>query len=187
VKEQICQVVSKERLVAYADGDLLPGEAEKVAEHIATCPDCQAVAEALERSLQVTQAIWKTGQVLWPETCPFDRTRSNRWSARKAAAIAASVLLLAGVGLTWQLLTERGEPRRVIDEELTAAEIEIRASRAALAAQMLAVADLFASQPGGKEYAVKRYNYLIDSFPGREESAQARLRLKTLIERRIKQ
>jgi len=185
VKEHVCQIVCKEELVTYADGDLSPSEAERIAEHIATCPNCQAVTEALERSLQVTQAIWQTGEAQWPETQSFDRIMPSRQPLRKLAAIAASLLLLVGVGLTWRLLTERGEPTRVIGTEPTAAEIEIRVNHAALAAQMLAVADLFASQPGGKEYAVKRYNYLIDSFPTREESTQARLRLKTLIERRV--
>lgn len=187
MKEQICKIVSKEQLVAYADGDLPPSETERIAEHIATCPNCQIVAEALERSLQVTQAIWQTGQAQWPETSSFARIRSNGWSFRKVAAVAAGILLLFGVGLTWRLLADRGESERVISKEPTVAEIEIRVNQAALAAQMLAVADLFASQPDGKEYAVKRYNYLIDSFPTRQESVQARLRLKTLIERRVEQ
>jgi hypothetical protein len=182
VKEHVCQVVSKEQLIAYVDGELSPGEAEKITEHIATCPECQAEAEALERSLQVTQAIWQTGRAQWPKTGSFDRIKANRWLFKKVAAIAAGILLLLGVGLTWRQLTKPTPP---ISEELTAAEIEIKANRAAVAAQMLAVADLFASHPGGEDYAVKRYNYIIESFPGGQESAQASLRLQTLTERRV--
>jgi len=177
VKEQTCQVVSKERLVAYADGDVSPGEAEHIAKHIATCPECHALSEALNRSLQITQVIWQTGEARWPETQSFDEFRAKRRSFRKVIAVAASILLLFGVGLLWQLLTQSSEP--------TAADIEIIANRTAVAAQMLAVANLLGSQPAGQEYAVKRYNYIIDSFPGMEESAQAKKRLTKLTERRV--
>ncbi len=187
MKEHICQVVSKEKLIAYADGKLSSSEAEQIAEHIATCPNCQAVTEALERSLQITHAIWQTGQAEWPEKCSFTIISIVRRPFRRVVVFAASALLLVGVGLTWLLLTDYGEPERIIGKQPTAAELEIKVNHAALAAQMLAVGDLFASQPGGKEYAVKRYKYLIDSFPTREESVQARLRLKTLVERRVEQ
>ena len=177
MKQHTCQVVSKEKLVAYTDGDVSSGETEHIAKHIATCPECKALSEALGRSLQVTQAIWQTGKAGWPKTHSFGELRANRRSFRKVIAVAANILLLFGVGILWQLLTKSGEP--------TAADIEIMANRAAVAAQMLAVADLFASQPAGQEYAVKRYNYIIDSYPGMEESAQARKRLTRLIERRF--
>lgn len=188
MKKHNCQVVSKDELVAYADGELSANRSERIAEHIANCPNCRSMAEALQRSLQVTQVIWKTSEARWPETHSFDRIRTNRRSFNKVAAVAACILLLLfGVGLTWRLLTEGGGSTRVIGKEPTAAEIEIRTNRAAVAAQMLAVADLFASQPGGEEYAMKRYNYIINSFPERKESAQAKLRLKTFIERRVEQ
>ena len=48
MKERTCQIVSKEELVAYADGELSPSEAERITEHIATCPNCQTVTEALK-------------------------------------------------------------------------------------------------------------------------------------------
>jgi hypothetical protein len=66
-------------------------------------------------------------------------------------------------------------------------DIEIEVQRAGVAAQMLAVADMLAAQPGGQEYAEKRYNYVINSFAGMDESEQAKLRLQNLLERRIKQ
>jgi anti-sigma factor RsiW len=187
VKEHNCQVVSKEELVAYGDGELSPSQAEQIAAHIAGCENCRAVADALERSLHVTQVIWQTGEAQWPKTCRLDKLKSSRRLLKPATVVAASILLIVGIGVSWRLLSGSSERTRAVGGEPTAAEIEAAANRAALAAQMLAVADLLSSQPGGEEYAMKRYADVIDSFPGKEESAQARLRLNELIERRVKQ
>ena len=90
----------------------------------------------------------------------------------------------------WRVLYRPSEQIRPIKPEPIATrmnEIEIEVRRAGVAAQMLAVADMLASQPGGREYAEKRYTYVINSFPGRDESKQAKLRLQNLLERRVKQ
>ena len=136
--------------------------------------------------MQATQAIWQTGEAQWPKTGSFDRIKANKWLFKKVATVAAGILLLFGVGLIWRLLTESSEPRRMIGKEPTAAEIEVAANRAAFAAQMLAVADLLSSQPGGEQYAVKRYNDVISSFPETEQRIEAELHLQRLIERRAK-
>jgi hypothetical protein len=44
-----------------------------------------------------------------------------------------------------------------------------------------------AAQPEGEQYAAKRYNYVINSFPQRDECEQAKLRLQNLLERTVKQ
>ena len=48
MKEQICTVVSKEELVAYADGDLSPDRADQIEAHIADCQICRTMRDALE-------------------------------------------------------------------------------------------------------------------------------------------
>ena len=184
MKEHTCQVVSKEQLVAYTDGELSPSEAERIAEHIANCQNCQSMAEALQRSLQVTKVIWQTSEVQWLKTRPPARFQSSKWSFRKIAAVAASILLVLSIGVMWRMLSEPSERTGVIGKEPTAIEIEVAANREALAAQMLAVADLLSSQPGGEQYAVKRYSDVITSFPETEQSAKARLHLRSLLERR---
>jgi hypothetical protein len=183
VKEEICQVLSKEKLVAYADGELSLSEAEQIAGHVADCQRCRTMLDALERSLQVTQVIWQTGEAQWPKTLSPNTLKSSRWPYMKVTAVAAGILLASGIGLTWRLLSEPSERQGV---EPTAAEIEVAANRAALAAQMLAVADLLSSQPGAEQYAVKRYNDAITSFPETQQSAEARLHLQRLLERRTK-
>jgi len=190
VKEHICQDISYETLVAYADGELSPTEAEQITKHIVNCKNCQTMLSALQRSLQVTQVIWQSDEARWPKKHSFKKPILSRWLLRRLAAVAASILLVFGVGVMRRVLYRPGEQIRSIKPEPTATkidEIEIEVQRAAVAAQMLAVADMLAAQPGGQEYAEKRYNYVINSFPGRDESKQAKLRLQNLLERRVKQ
>jgi anti-sigma factor RsiW len=190
VKEHICQDISYETLVAYADGELSPAEAEQIIKHIARCESCKTMSSALQRSLQVTQVIWQNDEARWPKKHSFKRLISSRWLVRRLAAVAASILLVFGVGVMRRVLYRPSEQIRSIRPEPAAAEIdeiEIEVHLSAVAAQMLAVADMLAAQPGGQEYAEKRYTYVINSFPGRDESEQAKLRLQNLLERRIKQ
>ena len=184
MKEKICAIVSKEELVAYADGDLSPDRAKQIETHIADCPICRTMLEALERSLHVTQVIWRTDEAQWPKTLRLDKPKPNRRWLRPVMAIAASMLLVLGVAATWRLLFKSSEAPRLVGQEPTAAEIEVAVNRAAMAAQMLAVADLLSSQPGGIQFAVKRYNDVITSFPETEQSTVAKLHLQNLLERR---
>jgi anti-sigma factor RsiW len=164
VKEQICRVVSEEELVAYVEGDVPPSRAERIAAHVAICQNCRTMLDALERSLHVTQAVWQTGEAQWPKTLPLEKSKSS--------------------GKWFRLLSEPSKSPHLTDEEPSAAEIDVAANRAAMAAEMLAVADLLSSQPGGQQYAVKRYNDVIASFPGTDQSAEARRHLQSLLERR---
>ena len=187
MKEYICQDISKETLVAYADGELPSAEAEQITKHIAHCESCQMMLSALQRSLQVTQAIWQSDEARWPKKLSFKSPILSRRLVRRIATVAASILLVFGIGLMRRVLYRPSEQIRPIKPEPMAAEIDIEVQRAGVAAQMLAVADMLAAQPGGQEYAEKRYTYVINSFPQREESQQAKLRLQNLLERRVKQ
>ena len=190
MKENVCQDISYETLVAYSDGQLPPAEAEQITKHIALCENCQTMLSALQRSLQVTQVIWQSDEARWPKKRSFKKPFLNRWLVRRLAAVAASILLVIGVGVMRRVLYKPSEEMFPIRPESMAAEIdeiEIEVRRAGIAAQMLAVADMLAAQPGGREYAEKRYTYVINSFPQRDESEQAKLRLQNLLERRVKQ
>ena len=190
MKEHICRDISYETLVAYADGELPPSETEQITKHIARCENCQTILSALQRSLQVTQVIWQTDEAKWPKKHSFKKPILNRWLIKRLAAVAASILLVFGVGVMRRLLYRPSEQIRPIRPEPMANEIdkiEIQVHRAAVAAQMLAVADMLAAQPGGEQFAVKRYDYVIKSFPERNESKLAKLRLQELLERTVKQ
>lgn len=189
MKENICQDISYETLVAYADGEFPPNEAEQITKHIARCGNCKSMLSALQRSLQVTQVIWQKEEAVWPKKRSFKKPILSRWLVRRVAAVAASILLIFCIGVMRRLLYKPSEEMLPVRPEPTAFEIdeiEIEVQRAAVAAQMLAVADMLAAQPGGQEYAEKRYTYVINSFPGRDESEQAKLRLQNLLERTVK-
>ena len=190
MNEHICRDISYETLVTYVDGELSPAEAEQIIKHIACCESCQTMLTALQRSLQVTQAIWHTDEARWPKKHSYKKPILSRRLIRRLATVAASILLVIGVGVMRRLLYRPSEQIRPVKPEPTIAEIseiEIEVQRAAVAAQMLAVADMLADQPGGQKYAEQRYTYVINSFPGRDESEQAKLRLQNLLERTVKQ
>ena len=177
MKEHICQIVSKEKLIAYADGDLSQSETEQIAEHIATCPDCQAVTEALQRSLQVTQAIWQTGQAQWPEIHPFDKITQGRRPHRKLAAVAASILLILAVSVTWQLLSEPSARTHAISEEATVAELRLKIADSSDAARLLAAAELLSKYPEARNGVKQRYRHIVETYPETAAAAKAKLRI----------
>jgi hypothetical protein len=79
--------------------------------------------------------------------------------------------------LVWQALSERSEPISTA-ERIT--QLKHTVLQEGAAAQMLAVADLLAAQPGGAEYARMRYSEIIRTYRNTEYAEQARLRLKSL-------
>jgi hypothetical protein len=190
VKEYNCQDISQETLVAYADGELPASEAQQIKKHIAHCENCRTMLKALQRSLLVTQTIWKSRQAQWPKKYSYKKPLLSRWLVRRLTAVAASILVLISIGVIRLALYRPTEKTFSIKQEPKLQkidDIEMEVHRAGLAAQMLAVADMLADQPGGEQYAEKRYTYIINSFAGREESKLAKLRLQNLLERRIKQ
>lgn len=179
MKEPICQAVSKERLVAYADGDLSPSETKRIAEHIAACSDCQGVIEALERSLQVTQAIWKTSETQWSETRSSIEIRANRRSFRKVIAVAVSILLILGAGAMWRLLSEPSELTQTIGEEAKVAELRLKIAESSDAARLLAAAELLNKYPEAESSVKERYRHIVETYPETAAAAEAKLKIQS--------
>lgn len=102
-------------------------------------------------------------------------------------AVAASILVVLSGGLIWWVLPGLDNAVNQIEKELTFAELEMEVNHAGIAAGMLAVADLFAQQSGGEEYARNRYLYLATTYPKKEVAILARLRLQSLLERSVMQ
>jgi len=178
VKEDTCRIVSKEELVAYADGDLSPGEAGRIAEHIATCPSCRSMAEALQRSLHVTQAIWQTSEAQWPKTRPLERFQSSKWSYKKVAAVAASILLVLGVGAVWRMLSRPTERTGISREQALAVEIKRRISESGDAARLLAAAELLSKYPEAENSVKERYRHIVETYPETNAAAEARQKIQ---------
>lgn len=165
-----CDKISEEQLVAFVDGELSPVEAAEVSEHVNKCDDCRAMVEALGKSLEIVRDSWAQEHEKWPNDFG---PRLGRRRVLRVTAVAASILLVVGLGLFWVMVSELGEVE-------TQAQIEQIVMREGIAAQMLAVGDLLAEQPGGREYARERYKEIIKRFSHTVYAEQAKLRIKSL-------
>lgn len=88
-----------DRLVDYADGELPAAESAAVAEHVARCPRCRETLEALRRSLALAGTIWRAGEEdVAAVRIPVPARPSRIWLLRPVV-IAASIVLLVGVGV----------------------------------------------------------------------------------------
>ena len=178
MKEHNCQIVSKEELVAYTDGDLSASQSERIAEHIANCQNCQSMAEALQRSLQVTQLIWQTGEARWPKTRPLERFQSSKWSFRKVAAVAASILMVLGTGAVWRMLSRPTEQAGISREQALAVEIKRKIADSGDAARLLAAAELLSKYPEAEGTVKLRYQHIIEKYPETTAAAKARQKIQ---------
>ncbi|HPS53969.1 MAG TPA: hypothetical protein PLP05_00080 [Sedimentisphaerales bacterium] len=90
-------------------------------------------------------------------------------------AVAATILIAATTTTVWQV---KLQPTTQETNNLTLAQAKLSITRAAQAAQLLTVADIFANQAGGEEHAKKLYCEIADSFPDFNAGIQAQLKLK---------
>ena len=100
--------------------------------------------------------------------------KQKQWN-RNWLAIAASIFIVIGVSLIWQIL----KPNDTVINSAKLAQIEQSIVRAGEAAQLLAVADFFESRSVGKDHAQKIYYEVAHSFPDLNAGIQAQLRLKS--------
>lgn len=173
----MCDKIPEEKLVAFADGELSQGEAEEVSEHVNQCESCRAMVGALQQSLEMVKVSWAAEQSKWPKWRQADGPKLNRWPVARVLAVAASIVLVLGVGLVWRMVSE---PGKAALNGKTVAQLEQAVMRAGRAAQMLAVADLLAEQPEGRGYARERYKEIVTGYSDTEYAVQAKLRLKML-------
>jgi anti-sigma factor RsiW len=174
--EYMCEKISQEKLVLFADGELPPSEAAQVSEHVSQCESCAAMVEALQQSMELATASWAAEQAKWPKWRLPEKHVQSKWPAVRVGAVAAGILLVLGLGMIWRMLSE---PGKLEPSENAIARAEQKVMRAGTAAQMLAVGDLLAEQSGGLAYARQRYKEIVMSYSDTEYAKQAELRLKT--------
>ncbi len=173
-----CPNLSDEKLAAFIGGQLSEEQRAQVQRHLEQCPACQDMADALTQSLDLLQSQWQDQQQAWNQQHgDFKAPRPSR-SRRWLTAVAAMLVLALGLRLWWPQTEVT-----ITEESLDPTTLHLELERAAVAAQLLAAADLLAQQPGGKPYAIKRYQYVMQQFPHQREHDLAQDRLQTLLER----
>lgn len=179
--KQPCHEIN-EKLIEYVDGELPEHQTACVEDHLKQCESCRSLVAALERSLELAMMIWQEGETsALLSKKPAMRTRQP---IPRVAALAATVLIVLGASVIWWALTRQYQPE---GERITLDEINLRLQRTAVAAQDFAVAEMFAQQPGSEDIARDRYVYVIENYPDMEVAEQAQLRIKTILERSVRQ
>ena len=97
-------------------------------------------------------------------------------------AIAASILLVAGIGL---VLRQPVRPTESVNIQSDLAQIEISVVQAGRAEQLLAVANILAGQPGGEYHAKGIYYEVVNNYPNFKSRALDQLDNKFPSERRV--
>ena len=169
--ERSCEKIA-EMLVDYADGQLLPSDSKKVAEHLAECEHCQRMLEALQRSLELADVVWQDGLAETKEIrAPASgKVRKIRWP--RYAAVAAGILLVVTTSVTWRAWV------RPAKKEISFAEIERRITESASAARLLAAAELLAEYSDNDAIVKEQYRYIVDTYPQTSEAVKAKLKIQ---------
>ncbi|MHC4618769.1 MAG: anti-sigma factor family protein [Planctomycetota bacterium] len=159
-------------LVDYADGELPPRQCSKVGEHLTECEHCRATLRALCRSLDLVDVIWKDG-LAEIKTVGLAKARpARRFKWPRYAAVAAGILIAAGISITWRMMIGPKQTVRDI------AEIERTIQEAGRAARLLAAAELLAEYPDAQSIAKQQYRHIVQTYPDTPAAAQARLRIR---------
>jgi len=162
-------------LIDYADNQLAPDESSKVAEHLSLCSNCRLKVEALNKSLMLTRVIFQDNlSQIEDIQLPVSKSTKIKWIRPMAAA--AAVLLAAGLFLIFQ--THQTAP---IEQLITASSIdtiEREINQAAIAAKLLATADLLTKYPDNQNIVQNQYNHIVKTYPNTSAAQKAKLLIK---------
>jgi anti-sigma factor RsiW len=147
-----------DRIIDYVDGELPENEAQAVTQHLEGCESCRRTAEALARSLGLARVLWRDnlGDASGDATAS-PAYRRQRWVLRYAA-VAASILLVAGGLDLFVLHRDTGLPA------LTLAAAERQVARAGAAAQLLAATHILARCEGTESLVERQYQYILREY-----------------------
>ena len=168
-----CEKIA-ESLVDFSDGELPAAESALVAEHLTGCASCREELDALRRSLDAAQILWRDAETRL-DAAGEPRTRPGS-ARRRTALIAASVLLLLSGGFLWKAAMRQDDSVAPEPTTSTLAEIERQIHLAAIPVQMLGAANFLAEQAGGQEIACERYEYIAATYPDSHAAIESRER-----------
>lgn len=169
--ERSCEEI-REMLVDYADGQLLPSDSKKVADHLAECEHCRKMLDALQRSLELAGVIWANGLAETKEIRVSIPGKAKKIYWFRYAAVAASILLVLTTSIVWRRLVK---PTR---KELTFAEIERKITESASAARLLAAAELLAEFPDAQSIVKEQFRYIVETYPETAAAAEAKSKIQ---------
>jgi predicted anti-sigma-YlaC factor YlaD len=163
----------QEMLVDYADGELIAGQSNEVAEHLETCENCRKLLQALGKSLELATVVWEDGlKETEAVKIPIrQKTRKIHWI--RYAAVAAGFLIVVTTSIVWRGINR---PQKT---EISFNEIERNIAESANAARLLAATELLADYPDAKEIVQQQYSYIARVYP--ETPAAAKIKLKIQI------
>lgn len=166
-----CEYI-QEILADYADGELSPKQSSEVTEHLETCENCRKLLEALRKSLELAEVIWKDGLA---ETQAIkvpvrQKVRKIHWF--RYAAVAAGILIVVATSIVWR---EISRPQK---DELSFEEIERNISESASAARLLAATELLADYPDAREIVEQQYRYIAETYPQTPAAAKIKLKIQ---------
>jgi anti-sigma factor RsiW len=158
----------RDMLVDYADGALSEHEAQTVADHLADCPICRTTAEALTRSLDLAQAIWRDNLESATPLASAGGTARRAFPRGRYLAVAAALLITAGGTLLVSTFRSAPPPAP------TPQEVEQYATRAGAAAQLLAATQLLAKCEGTESLVQEQYRYILTDYADTPAAAALR-------------
>jgi hypothetical protein len=98
-------------------------------------------------------------------------TQKKKKLSRNILATAAAILIVASLTITWQI-----KPK---NELISLDQAIFSIEQHAQASQLLAIADIFASQASGQAHAKELYCEIIESFPELDVAQKAKSKLKS--------
>jgi anti-sigma factor RsiW len=169
--EKSCREI-EQMLVDYADGQLSPDDSKKVTEHLSQCERCRKVLDALQKSLELANVIWKDGLEETENIRISTSRKVRKFYWLRHAAIAASILFLITASVVWRALVKPEET------EVTFAEIERRITESASAARLLAATELLAGYPDVQPIVDQQYRYIVETYPKTTAANKAKSKMK---------
>ena len=92
--------------------------------------------------------------------------------------VAASILLILGVGAMWRLLSEPSERIRAIINEAKVAELRLKIAESSHAARLFAATELLSKYPEAESGVKQRYRHIVETYPETAAAAKAKLKIQ---------